>query len=392
LAPAACVFAAIALVLFALAPTGTSIDYAVFQRAGERFLHGEALYRPNDGHFAFKYAPVSAAFFAPLSLLPRRAGWLVMNLLSILALLRVIAWAARRMLRPPGLHELAGVLAIAAPYYGHLLWLGQSDGLVVWLLVESEERAERRPLLSGALWALACMVKPPFLVLLLPVLALRQWRRLAGLAWGACGWLVLGSLRYGWTGGFAQLRGWHAMLLGSTPDLVCNPWNQSAFAITCTYLAHPGTWRFGAALAALALVVIGAGLGAVVVLWRADQERGRFALGALALYLGAFLSPLGWNTNLIAALPLACALSSVAVASPVRRLRIAATAAAAAVALLNCVDLVLLPLRLWDDTAMTLLQARQYGVAGLLLAGASLGLLTRDRRHAASLTGRLTAG
>jgi hypothetical protein len=385
------VFLAIAVVLFALAPMGTSIDYAVFQRAGERFLRGEALFRPGDGDFAFKYAPIAAAFFAPLSLLPRRVGWLAMNLLSILALMRVLGWTARRMLRPPGLREFAAVLAVAAPYYGHLIWLGQSDGLVLWLLVESEERAERRPLVSGALWALACLVKPPFLVLLLPVLALRNWRRLAGLVWGTCAWLALGAIRYGWTGGLEQLRGWYRMLAGSTPDLVCNPWNQSAFAITCTYLAQPGTWRFGAALVLLALGVTAAGLGGVAVLWRADGTRGRFALGAFALYLGAFLSPLGWNTNLIAALPLACALSSVAVASSVRRLRIAATAAAGAVALLNCLDLLLLPLHLWDDTAMTLLEARQYGIAGLLLAGASLGLLASDRRRAASLEDGLTA-
>jgi hypothetical protein len=372
----AAVFAAIILVLFALAPKGTSLDYAVFHRAGARWLRGEDLYRSSE-FFSFKYAPIAAAFFAPFSLLPQPLGWLAMNALSTAVLLGVLRWGARQLrgAAHPGPLELALLLAMTAPYYGHLFWLGQTDGLVLGLLVASEAWAGRRPALSGGLWALACLVKPPFLTLLLPAVLLRQWRRLAGLCGGVALWLVLGCARYGVSGGWSQLHTWYATLSRQAPDLICWEFNQSAAAIACTYLARPGTRAFGAALAALALGVLAVGLGLAAAAGRDDPARRRFALFGLALYLGAFLSPLGWNTNLLSTIPLAGALASAAVEAPSTARSRAAAAAAAIVTLLNCVDLLLLPFHLWEDTAMTLLRYRQYGVAGLVLAGSALACL-----------------
>jgi hypothetical protein len=389
-APTLFVLAAIALVLFALAPMGTAKDYAVFHRAGARWLRGQDLYQLSDGVQCFKYAPIFAALLAPLSLLPQRLGWLALNALSIAALIRVMQWAARQMGVSPSPWRQALVLAMAAPWYGHLLWLGQSDGLVLWLLVESEQRAERQPVAAGLLWALACLVKPPFLIFLLAALLLRQWRRIGGLAVGLLAWPALGALRYGLAGGWAELQAWPHLLTASTGPMICWEFNQSVFAVACTYLAGLapfGTPDFQAAVAVIAAGVVAIGLAAVRRVHRADPARGRFALGAFVLYLGAFLSPLGWNTNLVAAIPLAWALAALATdgAPPLRRL---ATAAAALVALLNCVDVLLLPLHLWEDTMQTLLFYRQYAIAGLWLAIASLGGLAlqalRVRQSAAA--------
>ena len=378
LVPAALLFAAIVLVLFLLAPKGTAIDYAVFRRAGARYLAGEDLYRATE-FFSFKYAPVAAAFFAPFSLLPERLGWLALNLLSLLALLGVLRWATRH-LGAPGLKGTLLWLAMTAPYYGHLFWLGQTDGLVLGLLVLSEAKADGRPFWSGALWALACLVKPPFLVLFLAVTVLRQWRRLAGLAGGAFLWLTLGALRYGLSGGLSQLRAWFTTLSQSTPALVCWEFNQSAFALACTYLAPPGTHRFAAAIAGLALAAAVAGLALYARMSRAEPERARFALVGYSFYLGAFLSPLGWNTNLVVVLPLAGALAVAAGSAPSLALRRAATAGALGVAALNALDLLVLPFHLFEDAAMTLLRYRQYGLAGMALVAFSLcTLLARPR-------------
>jgi hypothetical protein len=371
-APSLFVFSAIALVLFVLAPPGTAKDFAVFYRAGGRWLRGENLYQLSDGVQCFKYAPIFATFLAPFSLLPQRLGWLALNGLSIAALLAVMAWAAERLRIVPGLWRQALVLAMAAPWYGHLLWLGQSDGVVLWLLADSERRCDRQPVVSGLLWALACLVKPPFLSLLLVAVPLRQWRRMSGLALGLIAWPVLGALRFGVEGGWTQLQGWLELLSESTGPLICWKYNQSAFAVVCTYLAPVGTPQFLLALAGIAAAVIAGGSAAVWLVYRTDPRRGRLALGGLALYLGAFLSPLGWNTNLIAALPLAWVLAAVATegAGPLRRV---ATCAALLVALLNCVDLLLLPVHLWEDTMSTLLWYRQYAIAALWLVVASLG-------------------
>lgn len=354
---------------------GPMLDFTVFHRAGGRYLRGEELYRLSDGHFAWKYSPTVAAIFAPFSIFPLRVGWVLWNVASLFMLLRVIRWVARQIGRDLRAWEQVMLLGMAAPWYGHLFWLGQSDGLVLFLLVESEARSEARPLASGALWALACLVKPPVLVMGLVVAILRQWKRAAGLVLGTAAWLALGVLRYG-TGAMAELHGWRALLSQSTPDLLCNEWNQSAWAMTCTYLAPYGTRAFFPWLVAISASLVAAGLAAVWFVSKVDRARGRFLLFAFALYLGAFLSPLGWNTNLLLAIPLATSLAVVAASGATPWLRRAAFAAACVITFLNCMDLVLLPFHLWPDTALTLLLIRQYALAGLVTVfGATLAVL-----------------
>jgi len=47
-----------------------SYDFLVYYRAAERLLDGQNLYRiMSDGHYIFKYSPVSAVYFVPISLL-----------------------------------------------------------------------------------------------------------------------------------------------------------------------------------------------------------------------------------------------------------------------------------------------------------------------------------
>ncbi len=376
------VFVAIAVVLFALAPKGTGLDYAVFHRAGARFLRGEELYRA-DEFFAFKYAPVAAAFFAPFALLPERVGWLALNLVSAAVVAGVVRWSLVRLGARAGFAAIALLLAMTAVYYGHLLWLGQTDGLVLGLLVASEAQAVRRPWRSGALWALACLVKPPFLTLLLPAVLLRQWRRVGGLVVGTALWLGAGAVR----GGLAEIATWFSTLTRSTADIVCWEFNQSVFALSCTYGGgRPGTARFLAVVAVLAVAVLAAGVAVVQRVRRVDAATGSFAATAFALYLGAFLSPLGWNTNLLAAIPLAAAVAHQAAAAPTSRARRLARWAAAAVVVLNCLDFLLLPLHPWDDTVRMLFWYRQYALAGLVLAGAGLGCLL-DRARSARLGG-----
>jgi len=371
------VFAAVIVVLFALAPKGTSIDFAVFRRAGERFLHGEDLYR-GDEFFSFKYAPAIAAFFVPFALLPHRLGWLVLNLLSGAVLVGVLRWGARCLRARPGFLHLALVLAMTAPYYGHLFWLGQTDALLLGLAVASETLARRRPWLSGALWALACVAKPPFLVLLLPSTIHKQWRRIGALAAAVPLWIAFGAARYGVTGGARELGNWYRTLGGQAPELICWEFNQSAFALSCTWFGPAGSPRFVFGLGLVAAVVVGGGLVLARVAARNDRARGSFALFGFSLYLVAFLSPLGWNTNLLAALPLATGLAFVATEEP-GPLRHWAIAACMLVALLNCADLLLMPFAIWEDTSRTLLYYRQYALAGLVLAAASLACLARSR-------------
>jgi hypothetical protein len=311
-----------------------------------------------------------------------RSGWLDTNLVSAAVLLLVLRWPWARVGARPRRLEMALVLGVTAPYYGHLFWLGQTDGLVLGLLVASESQAARRPWSSGVVWALACLVKPPFLCLLLPVVLQRQWKRLAGLVAGVPLWLAAGAIRSGWSGGLLEMGAWASTLTRSTIDIICWEFNQSAFALACTYGGgRPGTARFNLVVGILAAVVTLAGTGAVWLVRRADAERSGLALFGFALYLGAFLSPLGWNTNLLSTLPLTCLLAHEAVNFPDPRLRSAAWIGAGVVIVLNVVDLLLLPFHPWDDTVQMLFWLRQYGIAGLALVVATLGVLVAASRR-----------
>jgi hypothetical protein len=303
-------------------------DFGVFQTAARRFLAGEQLYRLSDGDYPFKYAPVAAVPFVPLVHLPEVAASLFWVLLSAVALWRVLCWCGEERSGPPPLSTHLAVLVLLLPFSVHLFALAQSDAVLLWLVVESESRARSRPWLSGALWAAACLVKLPFLVLLPLAVLWREWRRLAGLLVGSATLLALPALRYGWAENLELLASWRAILAVTTPPMLCGRQNQSAFAVACTYLAGPSAAAglTAAALALSAAVALGMALAALAV-WRRDREEGqRAALGG-GLYLTAFLSPLGWRTNLVAAAPLLYRLVGLARAGPAPGIRRAALAA-----------------------------------------------------------------
>src|SRR5262245_8529846 len=57
--------------------------YPIFSDAGRKWLHGDALYgRPTGDLDLFRYCPVVAAGFAPLSLLPDAVGGVIWRWLN----------------------------------------------------------------------------------------------------------------------------------------------------------------------------------------------------------------------------------------------------------------------------------------------------------------------
>jgi alpha-1,2-mannosyltransferase len=298
-------FLAVAVVDQALANTRSGIDFAVFVRAARRIVAGEDLYQLADGHYAFKYLPPAALAFVPLALLPERVAWAAWNVLSAIALVRLMRFSAEARGPAPGVLGHLLVLLLIMPFYAHLFFLGQCDAVLLGLVVESERRAERQPALSGALLAVAMLVKPPFALVGLLALARRQGRRLWVAVAAGLGLLALPALRYGVAGELEQLRAWRALLAASTPRLLCDPQNQSVFGVACTYLAtpaEPSRSAVSAALLGLAATVAVAAAGWAIA--RNDKALGSFVTFAGALWLVAFLSPLGWRTNLLGMIPL----------------------------------------------------------------------------------------
>ncbi len=366
-------FLAVAVVDQAFANTRSGIDFAVFVRAARRFVAGEDLYQLADGHYAYKYLPPAALAFVPLTVLPERVAWAAWNLLSAGALVRLMRFSAEAREPAPGVLGHLLVLLLIMPFYAHLFFLGQCDAVLLGLVVESERRSERRPALSGALLAAAMLFKPPFALVGALALARHQGRRLGAAAAAGLGLLVLPALRYGVTGEVRQLREWRALLEVSTPGLLCDPQNQSAFAVACSYLAS--------SLQAARLAAAGLGLAATAAVaatgWmiaRRDRALGVFAAFAGALWLVAFLSPLGWRTNLLGMIPLFYLALALARRGATRALRWGAGAVLAA----QLAAGELAPRVLPKPIAGRLLEHRHFALAAAAVALVTLAATARD--------------
>ena len=171
-------------------------DYEVYRRAAERALVAAPLYRPDDGHWQFKYLPAFAVVMLPLGLAPDRvvrACWFAGSILILVLVLR----KSVRVL-PERLHSRAYLIGITVlalgKFYAHELELGQVNihmlALVVLALAEMQAGRE----VAAGLLVAAAIVLKPYAVLLLPWLVAR--RRLPSIAGAAIGTTVRCCCRY----------------------------------------------------------------------------------------------------------------------------------------------------------------------------------------------------
>ncbi|MGZ5956913.1 MAG: glycosyltransferase 87 family protein [Myxococcaceae bacterium] len=358
-------------------------DFHVFWLAGRRTLDGVLPYQAADGLYPFKYLPPVALLLAPLALLPERLAnglWLV---LSAVGLLRLVRWSQATLGGGPDARRELLLLLALLPFVTHLLGLGQSEGLLLWLMVESEDRRTRAPILSGVLWAVACLFKPPFAVFLGLVAWRREIRRGLGLLAGVAGSFALLALVLGLATLGAQLAAWQGLLRESTPAAVCGAQNQSVVALVCSLTSlGPGDRGFGAAVALTAGALLAVGSAAVALCARRSRAEGERLALALTFYATALLSPLGWRTNLLALAP-SLALLFARGRSPdlvASRVRMGCAAALALTVLVLNYDV------LGPEQFRLMLEQRTYGWLGLAMAGCAVLVSVRStaRRALAS--------
>ena len=273
-------------------------DFGVCYQAGGRILAGETLYRASDGHLQFKYAPLSAVLYAPLTLLPRRtadAVWFAV----ILGLLLTCFALAYRALAPPRRSAafLLGLsVLVLGKFIGREFILGQVNLLILSLILAALLAFQKgRDGQAGLLWALSLFFKPYALVFL-PYFILKKRFRMAaaGLLTAAAG-LALPALFYGWSGNGRILGEWVRTLRQSTAVLLEVGDNASLYAFLAKHLG-PGALSTGLFLGLAALL-------ALSVLWLLNTTRGGIAPYpetldfAYLLVLVPLLSPLGWYYN-----------------------------------------------------------------------------------------------
>jgi hypothetical protein len=278
------------------------VDFLVPRQAAERFVAGEPLYRPEDGHYQYKYFPAFALAMVPFSRLPKEAAefaWFTLTLGMAWAFVRLsVAALPDKRMSATKLFWLA--LLLNGKFLVKELAFGQFNLPLALLMIFAVIAAQhRRAMAAGVLVAAAVFVKPYALVLT-PWLAWRLgWRSLVPFGAVLVGGLILPAAWYGWDGNVMLLREWYRTVTETTGPNLMGADNISFASMWAKWI---GPGRAGAALAlasAVAAVVAG-----ILVMSRGRRVSEPYYLEvAYFLVLVPLLSPQGWDYVLLIALP-----------------------------------------------------------------------------------------
>lgn len=195
--------------------------YPIFALAGQNWRAGEDLYVLHDIRFDyFRYSPIVAASFAPLSLLPDRAGTILWRLMNVVVFCGGLIWWFRAVMAGGTKcqrwlsAQAALLLLLVFPLAIGNINNGQSNALVVGLILATLAAVrETRWNTAGICMAIACLFKvyPIAVGLLLVVLYPRRFglRLAAALAIGLALPFCFQDLSYvadQYTGWLAHMR------------------------------------------------------------------------------------------------------------------------------------------------------------------------------------------
>ena len=277
-------------------------DFEVYRTAARRALAGEPLYRPEDGHFRFKYLPAFALAMAPFALVDREAAKVIWFALSAGLLTAFVRWSVRALPERRRSEQVLLWLTVLfmAKFYAHELTLGQTNILLGVLLVGSLLAVQvDQPYIAGVLIGAAAFIKP-YALLLLPWLGFTYGFTAALCAVSTLlAGLVLPAVVYGWSGNVDQLLSWFRAVSGTTEGTLLGADNVSLAAMWAKWIG------IGAPATALATITTGVVLGLVATVWvrRRQIANPDYLEFALLLLLIPLLSPQGWDYVLLLGTP-----------------------------------------------------------------------------------------
>ena len=278
------------------------VDFVVPRTAAERFLAHEPLYRPDDGHYQYKYFPAFAMLMVPFAWMPKEVAeftWFALTVVMTWALLRLsVAALPDRRLTENTLIWLT--LLLNGKFLVKELAFGQFNLPVALLLLGAVIAAQRhRPFAPGAFVAAGIFVKP-YALILVPWLAWTLgWRPFVPFAVILVIGLVLPALMYGWDGNLKLLQDWYRTVSDTTAPNLMTPENISFASMWAKWIG-PGP-EIGPLALASAIVVVTAGFA---VMWLRQRVREPSYLeGAYFFVLIPLLSPQGWDYVLLIGVP-----------------------------------------------------------------------------------------
>ncbi len=243
------------------------------------------------------YMPAFVLAFLPMLLLPPAPGFVVWTLLNGTLLVLYLRRLSRALGIPRPRSDLIGMMVCVPAFL--TLFFGQVS---VWLLVFLGEFLLcwwRGREFQGGLWLAGLLLKPQFLILLLPgLLIARRFKLLAGFAAAGLALLALSFLLAGWQGlmNLAQLILLYPGELPTTSPNIMMNWRSLAVNLD---LLLPSPLAWGPAVAGMGLTGVA---GFSLWLRSPDSARPRLALAVLGTY--AATCAITWHAHVHMALPL----------------------------------------------------------------------------------------
>jgi hypothetical protein len=281
---------------------GELVDFAVPRTAAIRALGGESLYRPDDGHYQYKYLPAFAVLMAPFALMPKVIGEAIW-----FALLVVMAWwfvrlSARALpdRRTPVSNLVWWTILLNGKFLVKELAFGQFNLPLGLLLMGAVIAAQRkRDATAGLLAGAGVFIKPYALVLLPWLMLTRRWRAPAAFGAAMAVGLLVPIVSYGWTGNLHLLHEWYRTVTQTTAPNLLGFENLSFASMWAKWLG-PGP---SAALLAAASSVVAFAAGLGLMAWRRHVSQPGYLEAGYFLVLVPLLSPQGWDYVLLLAIP-----------------------------------------------------------------------------------------
>jgi hypothetical protein len=278
------------------------VDFAVPYTAAGRYLAHEPLYRPEDGHYQYKYLPAFALSMTPFTLFSKPVAevlWFALTVAMAFVFVRLslLALPDRR------LSERALVwltLLFTGKCFVKELAFGQFNLPLGLLLLGGVIAAQRgRKPLAGAAIAAGVFVKP-YALIMLPWLAwTREWRPLALFGLVVAAGLLVPAVTYGWDGNLSLLAEWYRTVTETTGPNLMGPETMSFASMWAKWIG-PGQ---AAARLALGSSVVAVAGGIALMTQRGRVAEPNFLEGGYFALLVPLLSPQGWDYVLVLALP-----------------------------------------------------------------------------------------
>jgi alpha-1,2-mannosyltransferase len=294
--------ALVAVVVYNVRVRHEMIDFHTWRQSAVRALHAEPLYRPEDGHYQFKYFPFYALMMAPFGAMDETTGKQVWFAISIGLLVALLRWSVAALpdRRRSGQLLTWITVVLMAKFYAHELVLGQPNLLLGTLLLATLLAVQRNQLVAaGLLLGVAVFVKPYALILFPWLLITGRWRAVAWASAVVTAGLLFPAVVYGWHGNLDLLRAWLRTVSESTaPNLLGND-NVSIAAMWAKWLGPGPEATTLAWLTVVAIMV----LVIVVLMRRRKASAPEYLECALLMLLIPLISPQGWDYVLLLATP-----------------------------------------------------------------------------------------